>query len=187
MNGSPLGCLGCRPCGLVIPGLCMLVLSGVRRVCSGTEPQIWAPVVVTLKHLPPLKATLLTCSCKPAACTWSWHHLNREVGAATPWIRGPLAHAVRDAHFAHLPPVPISNCRLAEREYGRCARPSSTRCYVPRWRWTSSRTTCVWDDKWASLGFPARVCGLLGIRIDGAASLLMVLSPSSRSSRLVSP
>ena len=40
-------------------------------------------------------------------CTWSWHHLNREVGAATPWIRGPLAHAVRDAHFAHLPPVPI--------------------------------------------------------------------------------
>ena len=30
------------------------------------------------------------------------------------------------------------------------------------------------DDKWASLGFPARVCGLLGIRIDGAASLLMV-------------
>ena len=41
-------------------------------------------------------------------------------------------------------------------------------------RWTSSRTTCVWDDKWASLGFPARVCGLLGIRIDGAASLLMV-------------
>ena len=59
------------------------------------------------ENLPPLKATLLTCSCKPAACTWSWHHLNREVGAATPWIRGPLAHAVRDAHFAHLPPVPI--------------------------------------------------------------------------------
>ena len=33
--------------------------------------------------------------------------LEYHLRAATPWIRGPLAHAVRDAHFAHLPPVPI--------------------------------------------------------------------------------
>ena len=53
-------------------------------------------------------------------CTWSWHHLNREVGAATPWIRGPLAHAVRDAHFAHLPPVPILGAVHArDLDYGR--------------------------------------------------------------------